>query len=80
MRDRGSIYEAEPPKDYVEPQQIILREVVKDSDGGFGRLKDVVFFALIIAVGGIIWNMSQRLASIELLVKILARKSGVVLE
>lgn len=68
----------QPPKDYPEPgQQIIVREVIKETNGGFSKFKDAVFLAMVIAVGTLIWTMNQRLTAIEIMVRIIAKKSGI---
>lgn len=68
----------EPPWDYDPPaQQIIVREVVKEPNGGYSKLKDGVFLAIVLAVGTTIWTMNQRLTTIEIMVRIIAKKSGV---
>lgn len=68
----------QPPPDYDEDprQQIIVREI-KDTNGGYSKLKDAVFLAIVLSVGAIIWTMNQRLTTIEIMVKIIAKKSGV---
>lgn len=68
------------PDDESPSQQIIVREIIKDSNGGFAKLKDAVFLAIILAVGALIWSMNQRLTTIETMVKIIAVKSGIPLQ
>lgn len=71
------------PKDYDEPgQKIILREIVKEStsNGGFTKLKDAVFLAIVLAIGAIIWDVSQRQTRIEIWMKIIAKQIGINLE
>lgn len=75
------------PKDHYDPfatdpdfkQQIIVREklVREPSNGTFSKFRDAILLAIVTAVGWIIWTMNQRLTTIETLVKIIAKKSGI---
>lgn len=46
-------------------ERIIERSSHREPNGGFNRFKDLVFAAIVLGAGGIIWAQQDRLATIE---------------
>ena len=55
-------------------QPHLVERIIERNGNGFGRLKDIVFSAVILAAGGVIWAQQSKLNQIETDVAILKLK------
>ncbi len=72
----GRTPDNDPVMDDPSPRREILveRVVEKEPNGGFTRVKDAVFMAVILAAGAIIWSQQSTIDAIKTDVAVLKLK------
>ena len=54
----------EEPHDY-EHRPIISERIIERNGNGYGRLKDAVFTAVLLAAGWVIWNQQSQINEVQ---------------
>jgi hypothetical protein len=53
---------------------LVERVIEKETNGSYGKLKDIVFLAVILGAGGVIWGQQSTIDSIKTDVAVLKLK------